>query len=59
MGSDASAAEKEKDKEALADSLRLKTLVLDVPESLTKLIDLRRQFKEVRSSVRSAMSRLP
>lgn len=46
--------EKDKEKfaaaaEAAAEAARLKTLVIDVPEGLTKLIELRRQFKEVRS----------
>lgn len=45
-------SERDKDKErerneALAEAARLKTLVMDVPENLVKLIDIRRQFKDV------------
>lgn len=46
-------SEKDKEKsaaaaEAAAEAARLKTLVLEVPENLLKLVDIRRQFKDVR-----------
>ncbi|KAF8319448.1 hypothetical protein DL93DRAFT_2164651 [Clavulina sp. PMI_390] len=45
------ATEKEKERnaalaEAAAEAARLKTLVLEVPEGLSKLVEIRRQFKE-------------
>jgi hypothetical protein len=51
MGGDGAAGSAaEKDKDALAESLRLKTLVLDVPDNLMRLVRLRAQFKEVSAS---------
>jgi transcriptional adapter 3 len=49
-------SEKDKEKsaaaaEAAAEAARLKTLVLEVPENLLKLVDIRRQFKDVRSQL--------
>lgn len=51
-------SEKDKEKsaaaaEAAAEAARLKTLVIEVPESLLKLIDIRRQFKDVSAMILS------
>jgi len=57
-------SEKDKEKsaaaaEAAAEAARLKTLVLEVPENLLSLVEIRRQFKDVRRPSPPILSGVP